>query len=72
MRKTAYDPITPYDTNLVLARVLNGHQTYWAKNGATVRYHHEPAPHWSWTTPDGAGHSAQWENAFAAVTNYLA
>jgi len=69
--KTAYDPTTEHDTTLALASVLNGHKTYWSKNGATVRYHHEPAPHWSWATPDGGGHSAVWGDALVAVYDYL-
>jgi hypothetical protein len=72
MQKTSYNPTSANDTNLALAQVLNGHKTYWSKNGATVRYYHEPAPHWSWITPDGGGHSPKSDDAFIAVADYLA
>lgn len=69
--KTSYDPTTEHGSNLALAQVLNGSKTYWSRNGATVRYFHEPAPHWSWMTPDGGGHSANSDDAFIAVAWHL-
>lgn len=69
---THYMP-TAHNTNEALAYVLNGSKTYWSRNGATVRYHHEPRPSWSWSTPDGgAGASSNSDDAFIAIVDYLA
>jgi hypothetical protein len=54
--------------NRALAKVLKGEQSYWSNGKATVRYR---SGTWSWTTPDGSGSSTKWENALAAVADYL-
>lgn len=71
-RRSSYDPTPDSDTNLALAQVLNGGKTYWSRNGATVRYFHEPLPAWSWSTPDGdCGVTNNSDDAFIAIAAHL-
>jgi len=54
--------------NRALAKVLKGEQSYWTNRKCTIRYR---SGTWTWETPDGSGSSTKWENALAAIADYL-